>query len=126
LSNLGDCQAARGRHQEALPQFSRAIILLQPLFDRQPQVLAFNQYLADAYRGLAGSLSALDQVDASVEVTRERVKRWPRKADQLYDAACAFVLCIPIGGDSSRRRSLADEAMATLHAAVVAGWSDGA
>jgi eukaryotic-like serine/threonine-protein kinase len=126
LSNLGDCEAARGRHGEAVPKFRRAIDLLRPLFNHQPQVLAYNQYLADAYKGLAASLRALGQVDLSVDVTRERIKCWPRKADQLYDAACALALCIPISGNSSRQHSLVVEATATLHAAIAAGWSNGA
>jgi hypothetical protein len=65
-------------------------------------------------------------VDEAVGATREWVKLWPGDANELYNAACAFALCVPIGGDASHKQSLADEAMVTLRAAVAAGYSNGA
>ena len=125
LCNLGESLAARARHGEALVPTRRAIGLLRPLFDRQPSQIALNQYLPDAYRNMVRSLHALNRDDEAIEATRELVKLWPRNADILYDAACAFALCIPSRVDSLQKQSLGNEAMDALRAAVAAGWSNG-
>jgi hypothetical protein len=76
---------------------------------------------------LANSLVALRRVDEAVEATRERVKLWPgNNPDQLYEAACAFALCIPSAGVAARKRAVADEAMGALRTAVAAGYTNAA
>jgi tetratricopeptide (TPR) repeat protein len=126
LHNLGRDLAARGRHQEAVARYRQAIGRQRPLFNRQPQVIQFRRFLSDNYQDLTVSLRALGQVDEAAETTRERVKLWPGNANELYNAACEFALCVPIGDDTPHKQSLADEAMATLRAAVAAGFSEGA
>jgi hypothetical protein len=107
-------------------RFRQAIGYLRPVFKDRPQDSQFRQHLSSSYDGLARSLCGLKRADEAAEVTRERVKLWPGKANELYDAACTFSLCVPVGGDAPRRQALADEAMATLRAAVSAGYTNGA
>jgi tetratricopeptide (TPR) repeat protein len=126
LCNLGEALARQARHREALPPIRRAIGLLRPLFDRQPSLIALNQYLPDAYLGLARTLHALNLDDESIDAVREIIKLWPRNADTLYAAACAFARCIPSRSDRLQKQSLGNDAIDALRAAVAAGWSNGA
>jgi tetratricopeptide (TPR) repeat protein len=127
LYNLGVELADTGRHSEALARFRQAIGWERPLLDKQPRNPEFRKHLSQSYGGVARSLQALGCLDDAVEVTRERVKLWPENnADELYGSACAFAICVSIGGDASRKRSLADEAMVSLRAAVSAGYTNAA
>jgi tetratricopeptide (TPR) repeat protein len=126
LHNLCELCQAQGRHGEAVALYRQAIDHQRAVFDRSPRVNQFRRYLSDHYVGLAKSLRALGRAREAAEATRDRVKLWPKEAGRLYDSACEFALCVPIAGNAIRKQSLSDEAMATLNAAVAAGYSDGA
>jgi serine/threonine-protein kinase len=126
LHNLGETAADRGQHEAAVARFREAIGHQRPLVDSRPEVSQFRRYLGGHYESLAVSLRTLGRVDEAADATRERVKLWPGNANKLYDAACAFALCVPIGHNVSHKHSLAEEAMATLRSAISAGYANGA
>ena len=123
-SNLGDALATQGRHGEAVQAYRKAVTHQRPVFQRLPQVPEFRRFLGGHYKGVADSLRALKRADQAAEATRERIKLWPKDPAQLYESARALALCVPIAADEAQRRALADEALATLRQAVLAGWSD--
>ena len=63
--------------------------------------------------------------DEAAEATRERMRLWPGDAGELYNAACEFALCAPIAEDATAK-GICGGSVATLRAAVAAGWSDAA
>jgi serine/threonine-protein kinase len=124
LNNFAMALARRGDFNAAILRFREAIGQQRAVFDRQPQVAQYRQFLSNHYVGLAQALRALGQADEAAEATSERIKLWPGNPGQLYDVSCEFARCVPIARDGAVRGHCADAAMAALHAAVAAGWSN--
>ena len=51
---------------------------------------------------------------------------WKDNSGELYNVACDLALCVSIARDRDRKQILAAEAVATLRAAVAAGYRDAA
>jgi hypothetical protein len=94
------------------------------VFDRQPQVAQYRQFLSNHYLGLAQALRALGRAGEAAEATGERIKLWPANPGQLYDVSCDLARCVSIARDCAVRERCADAAMAALRAAVAAGWTE--
>jgi serine/threonine-protein kinase len=124
--NFGMLQQKLGRDEEAIAAYHRSIGHQRIAVEAAKGVPRYRHGLARRYSHLAESLRALGRGDEAGEATREQISLFPDNAVELYNAACGLALCVPIGGGSSRRQALADEAMATLHAAVAAGYANGA
>jgi eukaryotic-like serine/threonine-protein kinase len=123
--NLGLLQHKLGHDGEAIAPYCQSTAHLRIALETAPRIPHYRQYLGRCYLQLAISQRALGRVDEAAETTRERIKLWPNNPAELYDGACEFALCVPIGGGAPRKRALADQAMATLRAAVAAGYKDG-
>jgi hypothetical protein len=61
--------------------------------------------------------------DEASEVARQRRALWKDNAAELYNVACDLALCVPIARDEDRKLALAADAVATLRAAIMAGWN---
>jgi serine/threonine-protein kinase len=126
LNNLGRSLAAQGDFESAIARHREAIGHQRAAFNRLPQVIQYRQSLSYHYQLLGRALRALGRADEAAGATREGMKLWPRNPGELYNVACEFALCIPIAKDEVGRARHAAEAMAALHDAVTAGWSDAA
>jgi serine/threonine-protein kinase len=126
LHNLGMALEDQGRHEEALARYREAIGHQRQALDRRPQDNQSRRFLGNHYGGLASALRALGRAGEAADATREWVKLWPKDSTELYKSARSFARCIPIAGGPAQKQSLSDETMATLNAAVAAGFSDGA
>ncbi len=126
LNNLGKALFAEGDVAASIARYHDAIGFQRAAFERQPDVVQFRQFLSNHYIGLAKSLRAVGRADEAAGVTRDRSNLWPANPGELYNAACELALCVPIAAGAEAKKRYADEAMAGLHAAVAAGWSDAA
>jgi tetratricopeptide (TPR) repeat protein len=131
LESDAKVRAKRGRHDEAIEGFRRAIDLQREVLGRWPQSKRCRRSLNLHYINLAGSLRALGRAEEAAEASRERAKLWPRDAAELYGVAGELALCLPIidrepalrPGVRELRNLLATEAAVTLRLAIAAGWS---
>jgi hypothetical protein len=56
----------------------------------------------------------------------EKLAGMAKQASEVYDAACAFALCVPLADKEKAREELGVKAMALLRQAVAKGYTDAA
>ena len=84
----------------------------------------FRQRLSSHCAGLAATLRAMGQSDEAIQVARQNRLMCRNDPVQLYHAARALALCVPMDKGEGRRRALADSAVEAFQAAIAAGWID--
>jgi tetratricopeptide (TPR) repeat protein/tRNA A-37 threonylcarbamoyl transferase component Bud32 len=133
FDDLGAALAAQGKHVEAERAYRLAIGRQRIALEQSPpDVTEFRQCLSSHYAGFARVMRAQGQADEAVQAARQRRKLWenpsgePNNPNELYMAACDLAVCVPMARDEARQQALASEAIATLRAAVAAGWCNAA
>jgi len=124
--NLGAAVEAERRHADAEKAYRQAIDRQRIAVQKGPGVNLYRQRLSAHFSGLTRTLGAQGRADEAAEVARQRRASSKNNAAELYDAACGLALCVPISRDEARKGALAAEAVATLRAAIKAGWHDAA
>ncbi len=128
--NLADAQRDAGDLRSARESYGHALELARRVLALAPTVVVHRETLSSGLSGLAQVERAEGRPVQAAELTRQRASLWPKKAGELYQCARDFALCMPLvserraPGRVSRQDQLGDEAMATLHRAIAAGWND--
>jgi WD40 repeat protein/serine/threonine protein kinase/tetratricopeptide (TPR) repeat protein len=105
---------------------SRSLAARRADLEHDPTLLGSREALAAAYTNLAEA-QRLTGRPAEAAATLEQVRQlWPGNSSRLHAAARQVALCIPETEDEALRRRLADQAMATLEEAILAGYHNAA
>jgi hypothetical protein len=124
--DLGLNHLARGEQAAAIDAFQSAVRHHRLAFDQGPGISKFRVDLRADWLHLALCLRMLGRTGEAAGVMHERASLGSEGPTDLYNDACQLALCIPIAHPAVQAQELAEEAMATLHAAVAAGWNNAA
>jgi eukaryotic-like serine/threonine-protein kinase len=126
LDSLGRVREFQSRYIDAEQAFRQAIERQQIAFEKAPQVLQFRRFLSGHYANLVETLRALERPEDALAVAQHRRTLCNNNPAALYNLARDNAFCVSDAHGEARKQSRAAEAVATLRAAVAAGWRDAA
>jgi serine/threonine protein kinase len=133
LNNMAVVEMDRRAWSAARPWLVEAIVHQDAALKASPRHATYRQYLRNHLMNLARVERELRHPAESAQAARRWAALMAGEPTELYDAACALALgARMIEGKGQRAEGegqgddLADEAMAVLERAVVAGWGDAA
>ena len=115
---------AQGRNDEAERIYRQAIGRQRQAVADWPDEVGLRTGLGVQIMGLVHVLRLQGRTTAAGETARELLTLQPKDQGQLYNAACELALCAQAEPDDSGKQTLADAAVASLRAAISAGWRD--
>lgn len=105
--NLGHLMKDSGRPEDALDWYQKAILVLRPLVDRDPQLETGRRFLRNAHFGRARALDALDRPKSSVPDWEQAVHFSPERERPPYRASYAEALARM--GDANRALAVVND-----------------
>jgi serine/threonine-protein kinase len=122
LNNLATLEMGQGRWREAQQRLERAIEHQRKALAAMPHHPEYRRFLKNHLGNLWTVHQTLKQPTEAVRAAREWVTLVRGNSADLYKAACALSLTVPLTR-GEQRQAIAAEAVQTLRAAVTAGWS---
>ncbi len=115
--------AKTDQHEKAVEALRAGIRQFQSLFPGGARAHG-GESLQEPYRELIGSLRALNRPVETAQAINEYRALVNGDSIGLYNLACELVRCLGIEPAAARRKTLTDEAITALRAAMAAGWSN--
>jgi serine/threonine protein kinase len=125
LHNMAEIEMGQHQWDSAQRGLQRACECQRKALIVMPKQPVYLQFLRSHLINLAKVRRALGQATEAAKVTRAFVEVASGRRGDLYDAACAFSLTIPLA-KAEQKSALAAEAVQTLNQAIAAGWKDAA
>jgi serine/threonine-protein kinase len=123
LNYIAEIEMGQGRWHEARQHLERAIERQRAALTAMPDWSSYQRALKHDLLNLAKAYQALNQPTEAVRVARELAELARGDPTELYGAACALALSVPLTRGAPQR-ILAAEAVRMLRAAMAAGWDD--
>jgi serine/threonine-protein kinase len=126
LNNMAEIDMDAGRWDRAHERLTRAVQAQRVALRAYPRHPTYRSFLGGHFKDLALTCLDLRRPAEAAAAAREYGTLSAGKPAGLYDCACLLSLCAPLAAGAAEAGRYADEAMATLRAAVAAGYADGA